>query len=97
MTLGFNQDEDEYFPIPGPRNAEQLNTYSSLDFRISRDIEVKKGQLSAFFEVTNLTNRKNQCCVEYDTEENEQGEVYLDVAYEDWLPIIPAIGVLWEF
>jgi hypothetical protein len=97
MTMGYDEEDDEYFPIPGPRNAEQLNTYSSLDFRISRDFQVKNGQLSAFFEVTNLTNRRNQCCVEYDTEENEQGGVYLDVTYQNWLPIIPAIGVLWEF
>ena len=97
VTLGFNEEEDEYFPIVGPRNAEQLNNYFSLDFRISRDFQVKKGLLSAFFEVTNLTNRVNQCCVDYDTEEDEEGNVFLDAAYDEWLPIIPAVGILWEF
>ncbi len=97
LTLGYDEEDDEYFPIPGPRNAEQLNTYGSLDFRVSRDFQVKKGQLSAFFEVTNLTNRQNHCCVDYDTVEEEQGGVSLDAVYDNWLPIIPAIGILWEF
>jgi outer membrane receptor protein involved in Fe transport len=97
LTLGYEEEDDEYFPIPGPRNAEQLNTYGSLDFRVSRDFQVKKGQLSAFFEVTNLTNRKNYCCVDYDTVEEAEGSVSLDAVYDNWLPIIPAIGILWEF
>ena len=97
MTLGYDPEDDEYFPIPGPRNAEQLNTFFSLDFRISRQFNVKYGQLSGFFEVTNATNRKNQCCVDYDTDETEDGTVFLDKTYDDWLPILPAIGILWEF
>ncbi|HMB61207.1 MAG TPA: TonB-dependent receptor [Xanthomonadales bacterium] len=97
MTLGYDPEDDEYFPVPGPRNAEQLNAFFSLDFRISRQFQVKYGQLSGFFEVTNATNRKNQCCVDYDTDETDDGTVYLDKTIDDWLPIIPAIGVLWEF
>jgi len=97
MTLGYDPEDDEYFPNPGPRNAEQLNTFFSLDFRLSRQFPVKYGQLSGFFEVTNATNRKNQCCVDYDTNETDDGTVLLDKTIDDWLPILPAIGVLWEF
>ena len=97
MTLGYDEAEDEYFPIPGPRNAQQLGTYFTLDFRISREIPVKTGRLSAFFEVSNLTNRQNPCCIDYDTDEDAAGEVVLDETIDDWLPIIPAIGIFWEF
>ena len=91
-------EEDEiYIPVPGPRNAEQLGTFAQLDFRVSREYPVRIGKLSAFFEVTNLTNRKNECCVDYDIDEDDEGNVFLDVAVEHWLPIIPAVGISWEF
>ncbi len=52
----------------------------------------------AFFEVSNLTNRSNECCLDWDFEEDENtGEEYLDVSYDYWLPLVPAVGILWEF
>lgn len=100
LEVGEDEDEEEddiILPIPGPRNAEQLGTFAQLDFRISREFTVKYGRLSAFFEVTNASNRKNPCCIDYDVDEDEDGNVYLDRAVEPWLPIIPAIGIFWEF
>jgi len=91
------EEEGQYLPVPGPRNAEQLGTFAQLDFRVSREFPVKIGRLSAFFEVTNATNRKNQCCVDYDIDEDDDGNVFLDRTVEHWLPIIPAIGIFWEF
>ncbi|MBT8051567.1 MAG: TonB-dependent receptor [Gammaproteobacteria bacterium] len=93
------EDDEDYtvLPVPGPRNAEQLGTFAQIDFRVSREFEVSRGRLSAFFEVSNLTNRDNPCCVDYDIDEDENGEVFLDRAVENWLPIIPAIGIFWEF
>ncbi len=91
------ESEDIALPIPGPRNADQLGTYAQVDFRVSREFEVKHGRLSAFFEVTNLTNRDNPCCVDYDVEEDEDGKLEFDRSEEYWLPIVPAIGLFWEF
>ena len=97
MTLGYDPEEEVYLPIPGPRNAERLGTFATLDVRFSRQFPVKIGRLSAFFEVTNATNRKNECCVDYDIDEDEDENVFLDATTEHWLPILVAIGVLWEF
>jgi outer membrane receptor protein involved in Fe transport len=97
MTLGLDEEEDIYFPIPGPRNAEQLGTFATLDVRIARKFPVGNGQLSAFIEVTNLTDRKNECCIDYDIEEDQDEEIFLDVSVENWLPRIVALGILWEF
>jgi outer membrane receptor protein involved in Fe transport len=93
------EDDDDYIvlPVPGERNAEQLGTFAQIDFRVSREFEVNRGRLSAFFEVSNLTNRDNPCCIDYDLDEDDDGALVLDRAVEYWLPIIPAIGVLWEF
>jgi len=97
MSLGFDAEEDEYFPVPGPRNTERLGTFATLDFRISREFRIRKGNLSAFFEVTNATNRRNECCIDYDLDEDDAGNVFLDRTVDDWLPLIPAVGILWEF
>jgi outer membrane receptor protein involved in Fe transport len=97
MSLGYDAGEDEYFPIPGPRNAERLGTFATIDFRVARNYDLRRGTLTAFFEVTNASNRKNECCVDFDLDEDEAGEVFLDRSVDHWLPLIPALGVLWEF
>ncbi len=102
LTLGMAPPEEDdsepvYFPVLGARNDEQLGTFAQLDFRISREIPARHGRLSAFIEVTNATNRRNDCCVDYDIDEDDDGNVYLDRAVEQWLPLIPAIGMFWEF
>lgn len=91
------EEEDIILPVPGPRNAEQLGTFAQLDLRISREIPVKIGRFSVFFEVTNATNRKNECCIDFDIDEDEEGNRVLDRAVEHWLPIVPAVGLFWEF
>jgi hypothetical protein len=50
-----------------------------------------------FIEITNTTNRKNPCCSDYSTETGANGNVYLVSNTEYWLPIVPSIGLLWEF
>ncbi len=97
MLLGFDEQSEEYFPIVGPRNAEQLNTFATIDFRVSRSIDVGLGHLTVFVEVTNATDRKNICCVDFDIEEDDNGDIFLDQAEDFWLPLIPAAGLLWEF
>lgn len=98
---GENEEDDEddviFIPVPGPRNQERLGTFAQVDFRVSREFPVKTGRLRAFFEVSNLTNRDNPCCIDFDLDEDEEGNVFLDRAVEHWLPIIPAVGITWEF
>ena len=94
------EEDDEDFivlPVPGPRNEERLGTFAQIDFRVSREFKVSRGRLSAFFEVSNLTNRDNPCCIDYDIDDEDDGTLYLDRSVEHWLPIIPAIGIFWEF
>ncbi len=82
--------------VPGPRNAEQLNTFFSLDLRLSRRFAVRRGALTAFIEVANITNRRNVCCVDWDVTD-DPGRTELEPSNDYWLPLLPAIGVLWEF
>lgn len=93
--------DDEGMPafeaIPGPRNERRNKTFSSVDFRVSRQFDVRRGRLTAFIEISNMLDRKNVCCTDWDVELSDDGEAELESSPDYWLPLLPAIGVLWEF
>ena len=80
------------------RNAANLADYARLDLRIARRFEFESaGELTAFLEVSNLTQRNNDCCMEYQLESDSLGNVNLDVQPHGSLPMVPSLGVLWKF
>ncbi|MEX0733607.1 MAG: TonB-dependent receptor [Steroidobacteraceae bacterium] len=90
----------EPFPLAsaGKRNALNVSNYSRIDLRIARRFDLESvGELTAFAEVNNLTKRNNDCCMEYQLEDEETEEVFLDVEPRGSLPMIPSLGVLWKF
>ena len=97
LQIENDEDEDNFMLEYGPRNAENFSTFSSIDFRISREWNLDKGRISAFFELSNALNRKNQCCIDYDIEDEDAEVLVLEESIDFWLPILPAIGILWEF
>jgi hypothetical protein len=95
---GIDEDGEAVFiAVPGPRNALNLDSFASVDLRGSRQFELRKGRLTAFLEITNATNRRNQCCVDWDLAEDGSGSEPLERGLDYWLPLVPAVGVLWEF
>lgn len=86
----------------GKRNAENLSNYARIDLRIARRFDIgAAGELTAFLEVSNVTKRSNDCCAEYELEdEDDSGEavpVFLEIEPLPSLPLIPSLGVLWKF
>jgi TonB dependent receptor/TonB-dependent Receptor Plug Domain len=79
----------------GPRNDSRLQDYLSIDARVSRRFRLRRGELDAYFEVTNLTNRSNPCCVEYQVTETAPPTLVRD--NDHWLPLLPSVGVLWRY
>ncbi len=95
---GIDADgEPRFVAVPGPRNALRHGTFSSLDFRVSRRFDLKKGSLLAFMEISNVLNRRNECCLDWDVETDDEGISALELSRDYWMPRLPAIGVLWEF
>ncbi len=96
---GVDDDgENVYLAVPGPRNSGRYDSYFSLDARIARQWQLRHGRLTAFIEVSNLTNRDNECCLDWDLEEDDAtGEPALERGLDYWLPLLPAFGVRWEF
>jgi len=92
-----DEGEPQFKAVPGSRNAEQHPSFTSLDLRLSRRFDVKRGTLLAFIEVSNVLNHDNVCCRDWDLEEDDDGNEFLDYSHDYWMPLLPAIGVLWEF
>ena len=80
------------------RNAERLSAYARLDLRANRDVMLANSKLSFYLEVTNLLNRKNECCIEtYHVVPGRNNQPFLDIEPSYWLPMLPSFGFQWEF
>ena len=98
QQIGVDADGDSlWLAVPGPRNARRLPTFTSLDLRLSRRFDVRRGTLLAFVEISNALNRRNVCCIDWDTTDGPDGNLALEQSRDYWMPLLPAIGVLWEF
>ena len=89
----------EPFPLVavGRRGADRIGTYARLDARVARRFAFESGRsLSVFLDLSNVTNRRNDCCIEYQIED-EAGETFLDVGRRESLMLVPNVGVVWEF
>jgi hypothetical protein len=83
--------------VVGERNSARLDSYARIDLRANRDVILANSKLSFYLEVTNLLDRKNQCCVEdYHVAEGRPAPV-LVIEEGYWLPILPSLGFQWEF
>jgi hypothetical protein len=78
-----------------------LDDYYRIDFRASRTSKVgRKGQLTFFIDVQNLSNRDNQrgiAIADPDYEYTPSTGLVITFPEEYWLPIIPSFGVSYEF
>jgi hypothetical protein len=83
--------------VAGPRNGARLGNYQRIDMRVNRETQLRSGRLSYYFEVTNLLNRENPCCVEGARLESVNGRTYLAEEESNWLPMLPSLGVQFEF
>ena len=82
--------------VIGPRNAQRLGSYSSLDLRANRRVPLRVGALDMFVEISNATNRENPCCADFDIEQDGNG-FFLEQEADTWLPRLATFGVRWQF
>jgi hypothetical protein len=82
--------------VAGERNALRLRSLRRLDVRASRDLAVQVGSLRLFAELTNLTGRRNPCCLAYE-ETTTGGAPTLRQSERAGLPLTGNLGLLWEF
>jgi hypothetical protein len=80
--------------VPGQRNAARYADYFRVDTRISRDVHLKRGTFTYFFEIYNLFDTQNPCCID-EVSINPGPE--LRISEDNWLPRMPSFGFRWTF
>lgn len=81
----------------GARNQERYASFVAFDARVSYELPLRRGTLSLFGEVSNILDRKNPCCVDFDLSETSNGTPFVDQQNDYWLPRLAAVGALWKF
>jgi hypothetical protein len=94
-ALQFAQsDADNEVPLTlGGRNRARWGDFYTLDLRASYLWPLAHGELSTVFEVTNATNRANECCAVLEA----TGNGYLQADTDHWLPAIVNLGFTYRW
>jgi hypothetical protein len=97
VTLESRLGEDpSAVVVLGELNGERFPYYMTLDLRVRRVFALRQGVLSVYGELGNALDRDNRCCTDYSTELRD-GRWVLLRDDRNWLPLLPSLGVLWEF
>jgi TonB dependent receptor/Carboxypeptidase regulatory-like domain/TonB-dependent Receptor Plug Domain len=81
----------------GARNGDHFPVRATLDLRAEYRKPLAVGNLAVTVEVSNAVNIGNVCCQQLIPEDDGAGGVTFTTRESDWLPVVPSIGVLWEF
>jgi hypothetical protein len=76
----------------GARNQNTFSDFYQVDVKLSKDIKLHRGNLKLSFQVNNLINNNNPCCVDYDLEDGT-----LKSKQKSWLPLLPNINVVYNW
>lgn len=78
------------------RNQQEYDDYSRVDLRLSRSVELENSVFEYYFEIYNLFNTDNQCCVsDHDLEFGTSVVAAPNV--DEFLPFFPSFGFVWTF
>ncbi|NIR48113.1 TonB-dependent receptor [candidate division KSB1 bacterium] len=95
--IGSTNGKVSFVKTYGAVNSERFPAYHRMDFRVNRYFDIGKGSLSVFFEVRNLYNRQNIRLFENRLHVFRNGTVRTETDAEHWLPILPSIGISYDF
>ncbi|MFZ5895397.1 MAG: TonB-dependent receptor domain-containing protein [Myxococcota bacterium] len=79
-----------YVPVLGEHNGDRLPDFVQLDVRIAKRWKLGNGELEAYLDVQNVSNRENPEEVAYSPDYSER-------RYVNGLPILPVLGAKWSF
>jgi hypothetical protein len=75
------------------RNTREWSDYFTLDLRGSWTWVFESGDLSAVVDLTNVTDRRNECCVELEIQDTSA----LGAEVDSWLPTLINIGFTYRW
>lgn len=88
----------EIVAVPGERNSDRFPGYARLDLKTAYTTPLSRGRLRIEVDLTNVTDRKNVCCVdEFAFEPRPDGSFETRTSLDYWLGLTPSFQVLWSF
>ena len=86
----FDSRSATYQPILGNKNSIRIPEFLELDVRVAKRFKLQSSSLEIYLDVQNVSNRKNPEEIAYNADYSQQ-------RYIEGLPILPVLGVKWEF
>lgn len=86
----FDATRNRYQPEFGEHNAIRIPAFAQLDARLAKHIELRGTTLGMFIEVLNVWNRRNAEEFVYAADYSRRGTIA-------GFPILPAVGMQWDF
>ncbi|HYP74491.1 MAG TPA: TonB-dependent receptor [Polyangiaceae bacterium] len=77
-------------PVLGDKNSIRIPAFVELDVRVAKRFKFQSSSLEIYLDVQNVTNRKNPEEIAYNANYSER-------RYVEGLPILPVLGVKWDF
>ncbi len=79
-----------YQPVLGTRNSIRIPAFAQLDVRLAKTFKVAMTKAEVYLDVQNVTNRDN-------AEELTYSQNYAERNVIQGLPILPIVGLRWEY
>jgi TonB family protein len=86
----FDSRTATYQPVLGDKNSIRIPAFVELDVRVAKRFKFQSSSLEIYLDVQNVTNRKNPEEIAYNAN-------YTERRYVEGLPILPVLGIKWEF
>jgi outer membrane receptor protein involved in Fe transport len=86
-----------YRKVFGTFHGARYPAFHSLDVKINRYFNTARGQVALFLEIINFYNHENVRNYDYFLRRLPTGEVVATRLVETWFPLLPSLGVSWEF
>jgi hypothetical protein len=83
--------------VSTPVLDRRLNNYMRVDARATRAWVTPRGKISAWADVFNLLNRRNERSFEYRWTLTSPTSIAVTAVRNDFLTLLPTLGVTWEF
>ena len=93
LTGYYAQQGDRYF-VSDQRNTARMPAYARLDLRANRTFDWSRKRLTLFAEVINVLNRDN---VRFNPPSISRTTLEARNIFEQMVPVLPSVGVLFEF
>ena len=81
----------------GPYDSERLQSFFTLDLRLSWQHRLAGGTFQAYLDLYDATNSSSTCCLIYSVTHSESGLYTLNASRSPWLELTPIFGVRWHY